>query len=118
MALAVAPTVADEAVLFAPTAIVTRGHDHTLVSLRGEYDIASLYGLAESLAIAIALDDGDLVVDLSKFEFMGAETVGVLMRARRLLREQSRSITLRAPAACAQRVLDLCEFTPRPALAS
>ena len=118
MALAVvpaAPTLVETAVRLAPTSSVLRGDGHTLVLLEGEHDIASLFAVAESLAIAIALDDQDLVVDLSGVQFMGAETIGILIRARNFLREQSRSLTLRAPAPCAQRVLDLCElgdFTP------
>ena len=121
MALAVVPTVptvptlAETAVRLAPSASVMRGDGHTLVVLEGDHDTSSLLALAESLAIAIALDDQDLVVDLSKVGFMGAETVGILIRARNLLQGQSRSLTLQAPAPCAQRVLDLCElgeFTP------
>jgi anti-anti-sigma factor len=78
------------------------------VQLEGEHDIANLFALAESLAIAIALDKGDVIVDLSRVEFMGAETVDLLIRARVFLQEQSRMLTLQAAAPCAQRVLDLC----------
>jgi anti-anti-sigma factor len=110
MALAEAPTLAGTAAGCAPTAIVTRGDGHTLVSLAGEHDIATVFDVAASFAGAIALDHADLVVDLSKVDFMGAETVGILIRARSLLQGQSRSLTLQAPTPCALRVLDLCEF--------
>ena len=119
MALAAAPTVVDVSdapVRSAPIARVTQCDGYTLVSLEGEHDIASMFDVAGSFAIAIALDDADLVVDLSKVEFMGAETIGVLIRARKYLEDQSRSLTLLKPAPCAQRVLDLCDFTPRPSL--
>ena len=117
MALAVAPTLSDLAVRLTSTASVLRGDGHTLVMLEGEQDIASSFALADSLAIAIALDDLDLVVDLSNVRFMGADTIGILIRARTFLQEQSRMLTLRAPSPCAQRVLDLCEWRdPAPRL--
>jgi len=117
MALAVAPTLSDLAVRLTSTASVLRGDGHTLVMLEGEQDIASSFALADSLAIAIALDDLDLIVDLSNVRFMGADTIGILIRARSFLREQSRTLTLRAPSAFAKRVLDLCEWRdPTPAL--
>ncbi|MEY2422538.1 MAG: hypothetical protein QOI95_2605 [Acidimicrobiaceae bacterium] len=100
----------------APTQTVRRGDGHTLVLLAGEHDISSLFALSETLAIVIAVDDNDLIVDLSDVQFMGAETVGVLIRARNLLLSQSRSLTLRSPAPGAQRVLDLCwldDVSPR-----
>jgi anti-anti-sigma factor len=101
----------ESALQLAPTASVVCGDGHTVVWLEGEHDIASLFAVAEALALAIALDDRDLVVDLSNVEFMGAETVDILVRARDFLQAQSRSLTLRAPAGCAKRVLDLCELT-------
>lgn len=116
MALTQVLPVAEGAVRLTPTQSVTRGDGHTLVRLEGEHDLASLFALAESLAAAIALDDADLVIDLSKVQFMGAETVDVLMRARTFLHARSRDLTLRSPAPCAQRVLDLCgldDFAPR-----
>jgi anti-anti-sigma factor len=95
-------------VRLAPTQRVSRVDGHTVVLLSGEHDLSSLFALAEALSIVIAIDDDDLVVDLSEVQFMGAETVGVLIRARSYLQTQSRSLTLRSPAPCAQRVLDLC----------
>jgi anti-anti-sigma regulatory factor len=41
--------------------------------------------LSEAIARAIALDDDDLVIDLSGVEFMGAATIGVLVRASEVL---------------------------------
>ncbi len=39
---------------------------------------------------------------------MGAATVGVIIRARELLRLRSRSLVLRSPSRCARRILHLC----------
>jgi anti-anti-sigma factor len=80
----------------------------TVVWLRGEQDVSTVDALSETLAGAMAIDDCDLVVDLSKVEFMGAATIGVLIRARELLQSRSRSLVLRSPSRCARRILDLC----------
>jgi anti-anti-sigma factor len=93
---------------FAPTATVTRGEGHSLVRLSGEYDISSLFVLADALAVAISFDEADLVVDLSNVHFLSAASVGVLIRARNFLWVQSRDLTLQNPSPSARRVLDLC----------
>jgi anti-anti-sigma factor len=80
----------------------------TVVWLRGEHDISTVDALSETLAGAMALDDCDLVVDLSEVEFMGAATIGVLVRARELLESRSRSLVLRSPSRCARRIVHLC----------
>jgi anti-anti-sigma factor len=64
--------------------------------------------LIETMARVIAIDDSDLVVDVSEVQFMGAETVEVLVRARDFLRARCRSLTLQSPAACVARALELC----------
>ena len=86
-------------------AFAESGSDHTVVWMRGEHDASTVATLWETIGHAIALDDADLVIDLSGIEFMGSATVGVIIRARESLRP--RSLTLRFPSRCAQRVLDL-----------
>ena len=85
-----------------------RHADRTVVWLQGEHDLSTAAALADTLARAIALDDADLVIDLSEVQFMSAATVGIIVRADALLRAQSRSLALRAPSTCARRVLELC----------
>ena len=105
------------------SAIVSRrrlfARRRTVVWLRGEHDISTVAELSETLAGAMARDDCDLVVDLSEVQFMGAATIGVLVRARELLQSRSRSLVLRSPSRCARRILDLCGqgdlLEPRPA---
>jgi anti-anti-sigma factor len=80
---------------------------HTVVWLRGEHDISTVGALSETLARAIARD-ADVVVDLSEVDFMGAATVGVIIRAGELLGLRSRSLAVRSPSRCARRILDLC----------
>jgi anti-anti-sigma factor len=79
-----------------------------VIWLAGEHDSSTVAALIETMARAIAIDDADLVVDVSGVQFMGAETVEVLVRARDYLRMRSRSLTLRSPAACVLRALELC----------
>jgi anti-sigma B factor antagonist len=92
--------------------------DRAVVWLRGEHDVSTVAALAEAMARAVALDDRDVVVDLSGVQFMDAATVGVIIRARDLLRLRSRSLRLRSPSTRARRVFDLCGLAdlldPRP----
>jgi anti-anti-sigma factor len=80
----------------------------TVVWLRGDHDLSTVHDLSAVLSGAIADDDRDVVVDLSRVGFLSAATVGVLLRARQDLRSRSRSLTLRAPSPAADRVLAAC----------
>jgi anti-anti-sigma factor len=90
------------------TAFAGGNSDRTVVWLRGEHDVSTVVALSEILARAIALDDADVVVDLSEVQFMGAATVGVIIRAREFLRLRSRFLVLRSPSECARRMLEVC----------
>jgi len=101
-----------------PASFAGRDADRTVVWLRGEHDISTVAALSETMAQAMALDDSDLVLDLSEVQFMSAATVGVIVRTRAFLRPRSRSLALRSPSTCARRILDVCGVTdlvdPRP----
>lgn len=84
------------------------GLDPTVASLRGEQDLSTVPALCETLAGAIAVGGADLILDLSAVEFLDASTVRVIVAAGEFLRARSRSLVLRSPSGCAQRVLDLC----------
>jgi anti-anti-sigma factor len=92
--------------------------DRAVVWLRGEHDISTVAALAETMARAVALDDRDVVFDLSGVQFMDGATVGVIIRAREFLRLRSRSLRLRSPSTRARCVFDLCGLAdlldPRP----
>lgn len=85
-----------------------------VVWLRGEHDISTVATLSELMSRVIELDEADLVVDLSRVQFMGVETVKVLLQARARLELLSRSLTLRSPSRSAARVLGLCGVRPGP----
>jgi anti-anti-sigma regulatory factor len=53
-------------------------------------------------------DAVNLVVELSEVEFMGAATVGLIVRAQEFLGLRARSLTLRSPSSCARRVPVVC----------
>jgi anti-anti-sigma factor len=76
----------------------------------GEYDLATDNELSATLARAIALDSAALVVDLSEVEFLGASTLGVIVRARNFLCLRSRSLTVRLPSVFVRRVIDACNL--------
>jgi anti-anti-sigma factor len=48
------------------------------------------------------------VIDLSELGFMGASTVGTIVRARELLRRRSGSLTVRSAPPFVRRSLDIC----------
>ena len=100
--------------LRAPAALAGYEGGRGVVWLRGEHDIFNVSELAATMDQAIALDEGDLVVDLSGVDFMGVITVSVILKAREALRLRSRSLILRSPSAPARRVLELCGFYPSP----
>ena len=80
----------------------------TVVWLRGDHDLSTTDTLSKTLMRAVAIDDGDLIVDLSEVDFMDASTINVLVKMRALLRHQLQFLFLRFPSAMARRVLDLC----------
>ena len=95
--------------------------DHSVVWVRGAQDSSTVVALCMTVARAIALDDADLVIDLSEVTFMDAATVEVMVRAEAFLRDRSRSLTLRSPSSHAWRVLgvaglaELVDARPRTA---
>jgi anti-anti-sigma factor len=94
-----------------PTAFARRGPPDVVVCLRGEHDLSTVAELSATMARAITLSDADLVVDLSRVEFMSASTVNIVVWARELLRARDRSLAVRAPSRCARRVLELCDLS-------
>ncbi|HEV7759106.1 MAG TPA: STAS domain-containing protein [Acidimicrobiales bacterium] len=97
-------------VVFLSVTVSRRGPPEVVVHLRGEHDLVTVTELSAAMARAITLGDADLVVDLSRVDFMGAATVGVFLWARELLLARARSLVLRAPSSSARRVLELCDL--------
>ena len=88
-----------------------RGTPHRpVVWLRGEHDASTAAALSATMAEAIALDNANVVVDLSEVDYMGVATVVVFIDAVELLRLRSRSLILRAPSMVTRRVLEVCDL--------
>jgi anti-anti-sigma regulatory factor len=81
-----------------------------VIWLAGDHDSSTVREVIETLAQVIALDDADVVVDLSGVRSLGAPTMEVLARARDYLRVRSRALTLRSPPACVSGALGRCEL--------
>jgi anti-anti-sigma factor len=92
--------------------VATPGRDpqRTVVWMTGDHDATTVAALSENLARAIALDDAELVVDLSDVTFMSASTIGVIVRARAFLRVRSRTMSLRAASSSARLVFEACHL--------
>jgi len=80
----------------------------TVVRLRGEHDIATDGELRRVLACVIGANDAAIVVDLSEVKLISASTLGVIVTTRKLLRQQSRSLTVRSPSAFVRRIIGIC----------
>ena len=93
-------------------ALFERVGGRTIVSLVGEHDAFTAPQLCEVMAGAIALDRADLVVDLSRVEFMGVATVTVIVHTIEDLARVARSLVVRSPSMRARRVLELCGVDP------
>ena len=94
-----------------PEPVVWREGRRMVVALGGEQDMSTATGVAEALAGAAALGDGDVVLDLSGVTFMDAAIVGALLAARNDLRSQARALTVRVPSRQARSVLGMCGLT-------
>jgi anti-anti-sigma factor len=79
-----------------------------VVWLQGEHDLSTDEPLSRALAGAIALDSAGLVLDLGQVTFLALSTLRVIVRARQLLRHQSRSLTVRSASASARRAMHAC----------
>ena len=81
-----------------------------VVVMRGEHDPSTVASLAQMLSSAIAVDDGDLVVDVSEVPFLDASTLGVFVRTQNLLLDRSRALLVRSPSAFVRRLFDICDL--------
>jgi anti-anti-sigma factor len=80
----------------------------TVVWLQGKHDVATDGELRRVLACVIGANDAAIVLDLSDVELMSASTLGVIVAARELLRQHSRSLTVRCPSAFVRCIIGIC----------
>jgi anti-anti-sigma factor len=84
------------------------GEDPTVVWLTGEHGISTDGALSRALARAIALGATALVIDLSEIQFMGASTLGAIVRVREFLRRRSGTLMVRSAPPIIRRTIDIC----------
>jgi anti-anti-sigma factor len=84
--------------------------DTTVVFLWGEHDLTTAHSISAAIATAAAVDDTDLVLDLSGVQFMDSSTVIALMRGTSLLERRGRTMTVRNPSRPARYVLGICDL--------
>ena len=83
----------------------------SVVVLAGEADVSTRAALCEVLCRVVALQAGDVVIDLSQSTFIDSATVRALASAYQLLDGQGRRLTFRSPSRLAVRVLDVFGLT-------
>lgn len=102
--------------LHEPPAVSVTRRDHlrpgdddlsAVVWLRGEHDTATRQPIAVMIAEAAALDDTDIVVDLSGVTYMDMSTIGALVVAQNGLRTRARSLSVRGANPRSRRLLEI-----------
>lgn len=77
----------------------------TVVALQGEVDVATVAAVEDTLARISADGEGDVVVDLSRIEFMDTAALRAVLAAKAALAGDGRQLTLRSPSRIAGRLL-------------
>lgn len=85
--------------------------ERALVRVGGEVDLATAPELAAALEQALAGDRRTIVLDLTDVEFIDTSGVGVMLEARRQIRDENAELTVVAPPdSPARRLLELTEL--------
>jgi len=87
------------------TAAVTMAGARTVVVLRGEADVFNRPVLCDMLCRVIALQVGDVVIDLGQVTFVDTAAVRALAMGHQLLDGQDRRLTFRSPSRLAAQVI-------------
>jgi anti-anti-sigma factor len=90
--------------------VTTAGTSPVVVTAVGEFDFESSERLRSAL-MSVAQDyEGDVVVDLSRTEFLDSIAIGVLLQTWQRLRSLDRELVIRAPHARIRRVLEIASI--------
>ena len=90
--------------------VTTSGTDPVVVTAVGEFDFESSDRLRSAL-MAVAQDfDGDVIVDLSRTEFLDSIAIGVLLQTWQRLRSLDRELVIRSPHERIRRVLQIASI--------
>ncbi len=85
--------------------------EDTVVWLAGEHDMSSAGELMQAIATAVDSGRSDVVIDLSRVEFMDSTTIVQILAARTRLGAQGRMARVRDPSPAARYLLEVCDLT-------
>ncbi|HSO96862.1 MAG TPA: STAS domain-containing protein [Acidimicrobiia bacterium] len=86
------------------------GAGELLLAVHGDVDLATAPLLQEALAHATASGRHPVVLDLADLRFMDAHGIGVIVRARQLLREQQGDLSIRSAAPLVRKMFSIVEL--------
>jgi len=90
--------------------VTTAGANPVVVTAVGEFDFESSERLRSAL-MAVAQDfEGDVILDLSRTEFLDSIAIGVLLQMWQRLRSADRELVIRSPHERIQRVLEVASI--------
>lgn len=86
---------------------VTTSGDKAEIAVVGELDFHSAPQLRETIVELVSQGVVDVIVDLSRLEFIDSSGLGILVAARNRTAERGGSLLLRSPSAQTSRVLEI-----------
>jgi anti-anti-sigma factor len=92
-----------------PDLVVSADKEKITIWLAGEQDCTNARALMDACAAALRCDQ-NLVIDVSRVEFMSVATVDVIASISELLAVRKHSLRVREPSRSTRRLLDLCEL--------
>jgi ribosomal-protein-alanine N-acetyltransferase len=90
--------------------VTTTGTNPVVVTAVGEFDFESSERLRSALMTVAQDYEGDVVVDLSRTEFLDSIAIGVLLQTWQRLRSLERELVIRSPHERIQRVLEIASI--------
>ena len=91
--------------------VSTAGTNPVVVTAVGEFDFESSDRLRSALMSAAQDSDGDVIVDLSRTEFLDSIAIGVLLQTWQRLRSLDREMVIRSPHERIRRVLEIASIS-------
>jgi anti-anti-sigma factor len=90
--------------------VTTAGTSPVVVTAVGEFDFESSDRLRSALMNVAQDGEGDVIVDLSRTEFLDSIAIGVLLQTWQRLRSLDRELVIRAPHERIRRVLEIASI--------
>jgi anti-sigma B factor antagonist len=91
--------------------LATDRTEDTLICLGGEHDLSTVGELVRAIAMVVDAGQSDVVIDLSRVEFMDSTTLDQILTARARLGAEGRTARIRNPSRSARFLLELCDLT-------